>query len=131
MSPRASRGVTLGDVAREAGVSVGAASFVLSGRSGRGPTGSADTRERVLAAADRLQYVANRHARAMRTGRSDLVILALGAIGDPWTTSMTEAVQAQVTPHGLSTMVLAEDDWFDVLSGYPSAAALVTLGAWR
>ena len=48
--PRAA--VTLADVAREAGVSLATASFVLSGRGGARSAGSAATKAKVRAAAE-------------------------------------------------------------------------------
>ena len=46
--------VTLADVAREAGVSIATASFVLSGRGGLRSAGSAETKAKVRAAAEQL-----------------------------------------------------------------------------
>lgn len=129
MAARPGRGVTLGDVAREAKVSTTAASFVLSGRSGSASSGSPQTRAAVLAAAEKLGYVPNRHARAIRTGRSDLVTLSLGPVGDPWLTSMAEAVQQRVHPQGFSTILMGDDNWFEFLSGYASAASLISMPA--
>ncbi|WP_165436393.1 LacI family DNA-binding transcriptional regulator [Amycolatopsis suaedae] len=70
---RARPTVTLHDVARRAGVSVATASRVL-GDSGRlvGP----EYRERVLAAAAELRYVADASARAMRRGSDAVALLA-------------------------------------------------------
>ena len=63
---------TLADVAREAGVSDVAASCALNG--GKGSTRvSAETRERVLAAAERLRYRPNATARALTRQRSNAI----------------------------------------------------------
>jgi DNA-binding LacI/PurR family transcriptional regulator len=67
------RRVTLGDVAREAGVSVGTASDALSGR-GRMTDA---TRAGVHHAAQRLGYRANALARGLRTGRTHAIGLHL------------------------------------------------------
>jgi DNA-binding LacI/PurR family transcriptional regulator len=67
------RRVTLGDVAREAGVSVGTASDALSGR---GRMTSA-TRASVRDVAQRMGYRANAYARALRTGRTHAIGLHL------------------------------------------------------
>lgn len=61
------------DVAREAGVSVGAASDALSGKN-RLPE---ETRQRVRAVADRLGYRPDPAARALRTGRAPILGLVL------------------------------------------------------
>ncbi len=65
--------VTLADVAARAGVSRGAVSFVLNGRTDQRI--SAATSERVLAAARELGYRPNLTARVLRTGTSGTVAL--------------------------------------------------------
>src|SRR5690625_3985949 len=92
-----SRGpITLSDVAREAGVSIATASFVLSGRAGAPSAGSPQTKAKVRAAAERLGYVPNRNAQAMRTGRGGGIVLALGVIADPWSVGLAEQVRAEI-----------------------------------
>ncbi|GAA4395408.1 LacI family DNA-binding transcriptional regulator [Tsukamurella soli] len=68
--------VTLGDVAREAEVSVTTASFVLSGREGMRI--SEVTTERVRAVATRLGYRPNMTARSLRSN----ITLTLGMVAD-------------------------------------------------
>jgi LacI family transcriptional regulator len=63
------RRITLADVAREAGASMGTVSRVLNGRAEAWRIAPA-TRERVLAAADRLRYVPDPTARALARGRN-------------------------------------------------------------
>ena len=70
---------TLADVAREAGVSVMAASVVLNGAKSATRT-SAETRARVIAAAERLSYRANATARALVNGRAN----AIGIVACHW-----------------------------------------------
>lgn len=76
------RVVTLGDVAREAGVSVGTASDALSGR-GRMTDA---TRAGVRNAAQRLGYRANALARGLRTGRTHAIGLHLMHAADNFDT---------------------------------------------
>lgn len=68
-------GITSADVARESGVSRTTVSYVLTGRDG--VTISDETRRRVREAAVRLGYAPSAAARALRTGRSDLVLCIL------------------------------------------------------
>lgn len=70
-----SRRVTSVDVARESGVSRTTVSYVLNGTPGQ--TIPEETRRRVLDAAARLGYVPSAAARALRSGRSELVLLLL------------------------------------------------------
>ena len=123
----ATRGpVTLSDVARGAGVSIATASFVLSGRAGAPSAGSPQTKAKVRAAAERLGYVPNRNAQAMRTGRGGGIVLALGVINDPWSVGLAEQVRADALPHDLSTLILADERWFEYISGNAADCAFLT-----
>jgi LacI family transcriptional regulator len=73
--------VTLLDVARAAGVSLATASRALNGSTRKVRP---DLQERVLAAADALQYSANAQAQAMARGRTDIVGLIVSDVGDPY-----------------------------------------------
>lgn len=68
-------GITSADVARESGVSRTTVSYVLTGRDGVNI--SEETRRRVRETAARLGYAPSAAARALRTGRSDLVLCIL------------------------------------------------------
>lgn len=72
-------------MADEAGASIATVFFVLSGSwRGRGQPASDVTVRRVREAAEKLGYVPNEHAKAIRTGYSTAVVLALGSPEDPW-----------------------------------------------
>ena len=118
--------VTLADVAREAGVSVATASFVLSGRAGSRSSGSPETKAKVRAAAEALHYVPNRTAQAMRTGRGGGVVLALGTLADPWGVSLARQVRSDALPHELSTLILADERWYEYLQGASADSAFIT-----
>src|SRR5918998_6487296 len=66
--------VTSADVAKAAGVSRATVSYVLNGVHDRI---SEPTRERVYDAAERLGYVPNAVASALRAGRTEIVLLAV------------------------------------------------------
>ena len=118
--------ITLSDVAREAGVSIATASFVLSGRGGSRSAGSPATKAKVRAAAEALGYVPNRNAQAMRTGRGGGIVLALGTLDDPWGVQLATQVREDALPHDLSTLVLADERWVEYLSGASADAAFIT-----
>ena len=71
--PQLNERVTIADVAREAGVNKGTVSRALRGMGGVGPT----TRERILAAADRLDFSASHLATALATGHSRTIGVVL------------------------------------------------------
>jgi DNA-binding LacI/PurR family transcriptional regulator len=70
--------VTMSDVAREAGVSMMTVSNVLNGHR----RVVAPTRERVLAAVDKLGYEVNLTARHLRSGRTDTIALIVPSFHD-------------------------------------------------
>ena len=78
----AGRRVTSADVAALAGVSRSTVSYVLNGSSRN--NFSAETVERVRAAAAELAYTPNAAARALRTGKSGVVLLTLPDLPFGW-----------------------------------------------
>jgi len=112
-------------VAERAGVSVATVSFVLSGRPSGRIAASESTAERVRAAAAALGYRPNQAARAIRTGRSGLVLLSLTQLSDPWCQSLSAAVNDATTGLHLQPLILADGDWGEVLDGQPVDAAFI------
>ncbi len=78
--PAGPRSVTLADIAREVGTSPSTASRALSGRG----YVAADVRERLLAAAERLGYVPNASARALKQQTSRVVGVVVSDLGNPF-----------------------------------------------
>lgn len=72
--------VTLADVARRAGVSSAAASYVINGKPGVADA----TRARVLEVAKELGFRPNRLARGLRNGRSKAIGLLLADVSNPF-----------------------------------------------
>ena len=97
-------GVTSADVARESGVSRTTVSYVLNGKDG--VTISEATRRRVQEAAARLEYAPSAAARALRTGRSDLVLCVLPnwPIG-PVIDTLLDHLARELAERGLSVLV--------------------------
>lgn len=101
--PHPRRSVTLHDVAAEAGVSLATASRVLSGSSRQVAQGN---RDRVLAAAARLQYTADASARAMRTS-SDALALVADDLTTPSIAIVVAAMERQARAQGAFVTVSA------------------------
>jgi len=74
------RMVSIKDVARQAGVSVGTVSNVIN----RPDMVSTDTRSRVRAVIERLGYVRSESARQLRVGRSRVVALLVLDMSNPF-----------------------------------------------
>jgi LacI family transcriptional regulator len=94
--------VTLDDVARLAGVSMATASRVLS-KSPRAVR--PELREKVLAAAARLSYTPNPHARALARSASDLVGLVVHDIADPYFSSIAAGVTRVAEEQGAMVLL--------------------------
>ncbi|BBE21787.1 LacI family transcriptional regulator [Arthrobacter sp. MN05-02] len=97
-------GITSADVARESGVSRTTVSYVLTGRDGVNI--SAETRRRVRETAIRLGYAPSAAARALRTGRSDLVLCLLPdwPVG-PVIETLLDELADELAGRGLSVLV--------------------------
>ncbi|MDH6623170.1 LacI family transcriptional regulator [Streptomyces sp. LBL] len=88
--------VTLADVARAAGVSKATASRALS----RPDMVAADTRERVLAAAGSMGFEFNASARALTTGRTNLIGVLVPSLANPYFAPIVTGVQRALSQHG-------------------------------
>ena len=95
------------DVAALAGVSTATVSYVLNGTEGQ--TITPRTRERVRRAADQLGYVPHRIARALREGRSPVVLLNVGTMmGGSTVSALVEGMTAELRRHGHTLLVTSE-----------------------
>lgn len=102
MSTTPVRRPTTADVAREAGVSRATVSYTLNGDPDSLLTEA--TKQRVLAAAERLGYVPSASARLLRGGRSNTVLM-LSSMREGYTGQMgrmLEALAAELAGRGLS-----------------------------
>lgn len=102
--------LTVSDVAREAGVSRATVSYVLNDR--RDVRVSDATRSRVLDVARRLGYVGSPAARALRSGRGDVVLLLV----PDWEVSgqlelLLEEIGRLVTEYGLVCLRYEGEHW--------------------
>jgi len=97
---------TLHDVAREAGVSLATASRSLNGSTRKV---NDDYRQRVLAAAARLNYSPNFSAQAVAKGSTSTVALLVSDIADPYFSSIAAGVIRAAEAQGLIvTMAVTE-----------------------
>jgi LacI family transcriptional regulator len=121
--------VTLLDVARAAGVSLATASRALNGSTRRVRP---DLRDRVLEAADALQYSANAQAQAMARGHTNLVGLVISDVGDPYFSSIAAGAIRAAEEHQLVVTMACtfgrderEIDYVAALRGQRARAVIV------
>jgi len=114
---------TLADVARAAGVSEMAASSALNGGRRGSARVSAETRERVLAAALRLQYRPNATARALASQRTNTVGLVANFLGEEPNLYFLEVFSGVIqgaSAAGQTTAVFTLGDWADAADRIPA-----------
>lgn len=96
---------TAADVAAAAGVSKTTVSYVFSGRRSGASRITDETRRRVLEAAQRLDYVPNHSARALRKQETERVCLVLPQLGEPLHDVLANDLQAAAAHHGYSIFI--------------------------
>src|SRR6202035_5175894 len=97
--------VTIKDVARESGVNISTVSRALNDEYGVHP----ETREHVLAVADRLKYRPNRVARGLVTGRSNTLALVVSDIRNPFFADVARGAEDAARTGGCD-LVLCNSD---------------------
>ena len=94
---------TIADVAKEAGVGVGTVSRVLNG----GKSVSANTREAVEQAMDRLKYNRNSIAKRLREQKSGIIALMIPVVYHPFFAQFAENVERAADKYGYSVLLVA------------------------
>jgi len=94
---------TIKEVAKLAGVSYQAVSAVLNGNLGKV---SDKTRERIYAAAERVDYRPNQMARTLVSGKSDLIGFVTQDIRSPFYADLTYEVQRQAEERGIRVIIM-------------------------
>jgi DNA-binding LacI/PurR family transcriptional regulator len=92
---------TMHDVARRAGVSLKTVSRVVNGE----PSVSEHTRKKVTTAIAELDFRPNSVARRLRTGRTDLIGLALPHLSQPYFSALAEAIMREAERHELTVLI--------------------------
>jgi LacI family transcriptional regulator len=105
---------TIRDVAREAGVSLATASRVLSGDARTSP----GSRERVLAAASDLAYIANAPARSLRRSRTDVLGLLVSDIRNPFFSELAHAAEREARRLGFTVLLANADEDAEQAAAY-------------
>jgi LacI family transcriptional regulator len=111
---------TSSDVARKAGVSQAAVSYVFNGRQNRHV--SAETRKKILQAAQELGYHAHPSARSLRKGQSDEICCIINAPPSFFSYKLYLSLQQQIVAHGYTPVFYTSPDtptprWRETLRG--------------
>jgi len=99
----------LEDIARELNVSKTLVSMVINGK-GDAYGISKKTQEKVLAKAGEMQYTPNMFARALRTGKSNLIGLLVADISNPFYSNIAKYVEKALAEKGYNLMVCSTDE---------------------
>ena len=121
--------VSVVDVAKKAGVSLGTVSNVLNRPERVAPA----TRARVLSAIEALGFIRNEAARQLRAGRSRSIGLVVLDIRNPFFTDLAAGVEASAAGAGLSVVlcnsgddVTREDHYLSLLQEQRASGILIT-----
>nr|KIS30161.1 hypothetical protein TQ38_24370 [Novosphingobium sp. P6W] len=98
--------ITIRDVARKAGVSIGTVSNSLNDR----PGVSGEVRRRVLAAVEALGYRPNRAARATRTGRTGTLAFVTPDLRNPYYPQLAQAISQAARRAGYAVLLVDTED---------------------
>lgn len=108
---------TIADVAREAGVHKGTVSRALRGFSGVGPS----TRDRIVAAAHRLDFSASDIATTLATGRSKTIGIVLPTMRSWYFLAVAAGASESLTPAGYRVELInldTDSDYLDINSDH-------------
>lgn len=97
----------MADVAARAGVSVATVSRALSGDPKQV---SAPVLQRIIDAAEELEYISNNLARNMRSGTAHILGLVISDIGNPFFTAVTRGAEDVAQRHGYSLVLFSTDE---------------------
>jgi LacI family transcriptional regulator len=121
--------ISIKDVARHAGVSVGTVSNVIN----RPDSVSADTRARVTAAIGTLGYVRSESARQLRAGRSRIMALLVLDMANPFFVDVARGAEQAARAAGLVVMMCnsgqdpsEEADYLDLFAEQRVRGVLIT-----
>ncbi|MCI1978448.1 MAG: LacI family transcriptional regulator [Bifidobacteriaceae bacterium] len=92
---------TLRDVARLASVSVTTASAALR----NDPVVKSATKQKVIDAAESLNYVTNQSARYLKKGKSGIIALVIPDVGNPYFSLLSREISQSAQRHGLQTII--------------------------
>ncbi len=103
------KNITIVDIARELGVSTAMVSMVLSGK---GPEHriSAKASEKVFETAKKLGYKTNQMARALRTGKSNILGLLVADISNPFFSQIARLIENEADKYGYQVMFASSDE---------------------
>lgn len=93
--------MTIKDLAKKAGVSVGTASMALNGKEGV----NEQTRQRVLQIAEEMGYKPNRYARFLTSKKTNVIGLIVTDITNPFFGVIIDIIQQQLAEHGYDVML--------------------------
>ena len=99
----------LEDIAKELNVSKTLVSMVINGK-GDAYGISKKTQEKVLSKAGEMEYTPNVFARALRTGKSQLIGLLVADISNPFYSNIAKHVEKELASKGYNLMICSTDE---------------------
>lgn len=103
------KSITIGDIAKELGVSTALVSMVLSGK-GKNYRISKKASDKVFKTAKRLGYMPNYMAKALRTGKSNVLGLIVADIANPFFARIARLIENEADRRGYQVMFASSDE---------------------
>lgn len=127
------RRVTQEDVAREAGVTRAAVSCVLNNQTGGSIRISAETREKILEASQRLGYRVNLAARSLQTRRTENLAMLVPDLGNPFYPMQIKGAQIAAKEAGYRLIIFdssssaqGEREFLDMALGHVADGVILS-----
>ena len=98
--------VTLKDIAKKLGISVGAVSHALNGKADI----SEETKNKIFACAREMGYITNGAAVSLRSGKTHTVAVIVPDISNPHIAYQVKLVEDELRQNGYSTIILNTDE---------------------
>lgn len=93
--------VNIKDIAKRAGVSISTVSYALNNN----PRISEETRQRIVALAEEMNYVPNMAGRNLRRKKTDIIAVYLASFGGNFYSELLEGVMEEANEHGYEMIV--------------------------
>ncbi|NEW85080.1 MAG: LacI family transcriptional regulator [Mariniphaga sp.] len=109
----ANQKVNINDIASETGLSISTVSRVLNGKGEQYRIGK-KSQQKIIEAAEALNYIPNQFAANLRTGRSKTIALIVPSLNNPFFAGIASAINSEVRKFGYITIISDSDENQDI-----------------
>ena len=103
----------INDIAIKTGLSISTVSRVLNGKAEQFRIGK-KSQQKINEAAKELNYVPNKFAASLRTGKSNTIALIIPSLQNPFFADLSSNINAEIRKYGFTTMISDSDENFEI-----------------